>query len=72
MSVNNCINKNNFTVNLKKIEQIILNTQKNIYNASKKCDISKVRGIQNYFLKHLDYQFLFIELIVKQIIKKKI
>lgn len=70
MSVNNCITKNNFTVNLKKIEQRILNTQKNIYNASKKCDISKIHDIQNHFLKCPDYKFLFIKLIARQVIKK--
>nr|YP_010728641.1 hypothetical protein P6G74_pgp075 [Phymatolithon calcareum]WEA76799.1 hypothetical protein [Phymatolithon calcareum] len=70
MCVNYCINKNNFTVNVKKIEQKILNTQKRIYNASKKCDTNKVHEIQNYFLKHLDHQFLFIKLIVRQILKK--
>lgn len=71
MFTNNCINKNNFAVNLKKIEQKVLNIQKNIYSASKKCDINKVHKIQNDFLKCLDCQFLFIKSIVKQILKKK-
>ena len=69
MSVNNYMIENNFTINLKKIEQTILCIQKKIYYASKKCDINKIHKIQINFFKNPDYQILFIQLIINQISK---
>lgn len=61
--------KNNFTISLKKIEQIILYIQKNIYDASKKCEINKVHKTQLNLFKNPDYRIVFIQLVVKQITK---
>lgn len=67
MSTNNYATENNFTVNLKKVEQIILYTQKKIYNASKKCDTDRVHKVQINLFNNLDYHILFIQIVIKQI-----
>lgn len=69
MSINGYTIKNNFTINLKKIEQIILYIQKRIYNASKKCEINNVHKTQLNLIKNLDYQIVFVQLVVQQITK---
>jgi hypothetical protein len=63
--------KNYVGVNLRKIEYTISYLQRKIYNASKKCNINKIREIQNHLISERKYRLLFVKLITQQLHKSR-